>query len=277
MLSNPQIRTIILITILMILFLAIGYLLGGKIGLVIALALGFLVNFISYYYAKEIVLNSYPVEPIEDKEIIEMVKQLTLKAKMPLPELYYALVDYPNAFATGRNPENSAVVITKPLVDILNKKELKAVIAHELGHIYNRDVLIQTIVAAIGTALTFFIEMAFWFRNDEEEVSWWQILLIYLAAMIIIPLIQFAISRQREYLADEFSAKLTCNPDALASALKKIEDWYLSIQEEKDTSLLIKPSHQHLMIFSPSELFSTHPPTEKRIERLMKLKKELRC
>jgi heat shock protein HtpX len=258
---NPQIKTIILFTLVGLIFLGVGFVVGGKIGLILALVISLIINLISYYNAKDIVLSSYPIEKIEDEEILEIFRKLTKKAGIPMPETYYALVDYPNAFATGRSPEDSAVVITKPLVELLNKEELEGVIGHELGHIYNRDVLIQTVVATLGSALTFFVEFAFLFHNDEEETSWWQILLVYLAALILVPLIQLAISREREYLADEFSARLTKNPDALASALLKIENYY----KEENPNVFIKPSHQHLMIFSPSELFSTHPPTEKRI------------
>ena len=270
---NPTLRTIILVFFITLIFLFIGYLVGNVYGLLFALILALIVNFISYFYSKEMVLSFYPTEPIEDEEIVSMVKELIQKAKMPMPELYYANVNYPNAFATGRNPENSAVVITRPLVDILDKEELKAVIGHELGHIYNRDVLIQTLVASLGTALTFFINFIYLFKTNEEEVSWLDILAIYLTALIVFPLIQLAISREREYAADEFSARITCNPDALASALQKIEEYYYTSEVQP----VINPSHQHLMIFSPSELFSSHPPTEKRIERLMELKKELNC
>jgi len=268
---NPQIRTIILFSLLGLLFLGIGYLIGGKIGLIFGLLIALILNLVSYYNSKDIVLASYPLERVKDSEIIEIFQRLTKKVRMPMPEIYYALVNYPNAFATGRNPENSAVVITKPLVDLLNKKELEAVIAHELGHIYNRDVLIQTIVATIGSALTFFIEFALWFSNDED-INWWQIFLIYLAVIILVPIIQLAISREREYLADEFSAKVTKDPDSLISALIKIEDFY---KNDYNYSFVIKPSHQHLMIFPPSELFSTHPPLEKRIRRLKEIKKTL--
>ncbi|HIQ51126.1 MAG TPA: protease HtpX [Nautiliaceae bacterium] len=267
---NPQTKTLLIFSFLGLLFLGIGYIIAGFYGLIIGLIIALILNLISYYNSKDIVLSSYPLEKIKDKEIIEIFERITKKAKMPMPEIYYALVNYPNAFATGRDPNNSAVVLTKPLVNLLDKKELEAVIAHELGHIYNRDVLIQTVAAVLGSALTFFVEFALWFGNDEDT-SWWQILLIYLAVIILVPIIQLAISREREYLADEFSAKITKDPDSLISALIKIEEFY----KQESKHLFIKPSHQHLMIFSPSELFSTHPPIEKRIKRLKELKKKI--
>ncbi len=267
---NPKIKSVLLISFISITLLAIGYWIGSITGLITALFIAFLLNFVSYFYADKIVLAMYPVEECEDPEILRMVKKLSMKAKMPMPKVYIANVNYPNAFATGRNPENGVVVITRPLIELLNDKELEAVIAHELGHIKHRDILVSTIASAIATAITFFLEMALWFLHDEEGPGIWEILGVYLISLIILPIIQLAISRQREYMADEFSAKITHNPHALINALKKIENFF------NNNYVYISPSTSALMIFNPKELLSTHPSLESRIKHLLKIEKQLK-
>ena len=270
-------KTAALLGLLTALFLFIGNLLGGTLGLIIAVVLALALNFGSYWFSDRLVLRMYRAQQIteaDSNELFEMVEVLSQRAEIPMPKVYIIPENTPNAFATGRNPANAAVAVTVGLLELLNREELFGVLAHEIGHIKNRDTLVMTIAGAIGGAVSIIAEMAFWGSlfgsSDDDEgahpaVGFLGILLAPFAAMLI----QMSISRSREYIADETGAKLSANPLALASALRKIEGWSKKLPIHSGT-----PATAHLFIINPfaggglRKLFSTHPATDERIRRL---------
>ncbi|MFN7181233.1 MAG: zinc metalloprotease HtpX, partial [Planctomycetota bacterium] len=226
------VKTYILLGILTGLFIGIGNLLGGAQGAITGLVIAAIMNFISYYFSDKIVLSMYRAQYVNESEAPELysiVKELTQKAQIPLPKIYIIPLEAPNAFATGRNPAHSAVAVTQGLLRILDTRELRGVLAHEISHIKNRDILVGTIAATLAGAIMFIVRMFFWFgagsrderRNGNPVIG----LLFLIFAPLAATLIQLAISRSREYLADYSGGKLSGDPLALANALRKLETW----------------------------------------------------
>jgi len=276
-------KTTLLLGLLSGLLLAGGELIAGRSGLYWALMLAIGMNFASYFFSDKIALMTYsaqPVTPAENPEVYRrvfpLVQSLTQRMGLPMPKLWLIPDESPNAFATGRNPEHASVAFTAGVLKLMNDQELEGVVAHELGHVKNRDILTSSIAATIAAAITFLARMAFWFggrRDDDEEGSPIAALAMMILAPIAAMLIQMAISRTREYAADETSAQVTHNPNELISALGKLETWSQRIPLADAT-----PSTAHLFIVKPfmgrglMNLFSTHPSTEDRIRRLEQMK-----
>lgn len=284
-----NLKTVLLLGALTGLFLVIGKLLGGQTGMVIAFFFALAMNFFAYWFSDKMVLSMYGAKEVSYEEapwLHQMVENLARKAGIPKPKVYIVNMHVPNAFATGRDPNHAAVAVTTGILDILNEDELKGVLAHELGHIKNRDILISTIAATIGGAISMIAEMAFWSNlfggHDEEEGggiggiigSFLLFILAPIAAMII----QMAISRSREFAADKAGAEISGCPLCLAKALEKLEmaAKQLTPIAEKE----VNPGTAHMMIVNPfkgdffAKLFSTHPPTQERIQRLLELSKK---
>ncbi|MCU4138426.1 MAG: Zn-dependent protease with chaperone function [Thermodesulfobacteria bacterium] len=280
-------KTFVFLAILSALFIVTGNLIGGKIGATIALFIALTMNLIAYFYSDKLVLASsgaIPVERNQDPELHAIVEEVARRAGIPKPKVYMIPVETPNAFATGRNPKNGVVAVTAGLRKLLTSEELKGVIAHEIAHIKNRDILISTIAAVLVGAITYLAHMAQWalifggFHRDEEDSGNPLSFVATLIAIIIVPiaatLIQLAISRSREFLADETGAKIIKNPRALAKALEKLENW------NRAYPIDVNPAHAQMYIVNPLsskslfKLFLTHPPIEERIAKLMKMAKE---
>jgi len=272
-------KTALLLGVMGGLLLVGGEMLGGRNGLYIALAIAVATNFFAYFFSDKMALSMYSAEPVTPTEhadayarVFPLVQSLTQRMSLPMPKLWLIPDESPNAFATGRNPEHASVAFTAGVLRLMNDQELEGVVAHELGHVKNRDILTSSVAATIATAITFLARMAFWFggrRSDDEEGGGWSGLVMLILAPIAAALIQMAISRTREYSADETSAKVTHNPDELISALTKLETWSKQIPMSEGN-----PSTAHLFIIKPfsagglTRLFSTHPSTEDRIARL---------
>jgi heat shock protein HtpX len=273
------VKTVLLLGILSGLLLAGGEIFGGRHGLVIALMIAVGLNFFSYFFSDKMALAMYSAQPVTAQEnpdvyarVFPLVQSLTQRMGLPMPKLWLIQDPSPNAFATGRNPEHASVAFTAGVLQLMNNQELEGVVAHELGHVKNRDILTSSVAATIAAAITFLARMAFWFggsRDDEERSSPWAGLVMLILAPIAAMLIQMAISRTREYAADETSAHVTHNPDELISALGKLENWSKRIPMQD-----VNPATAHLFIIKPfsgqsmMRLFSTHPSTEDRIARL---------
>ncbi|MCE5312500.1 MAG: zinc metalloprotease HtpX [Nitrospiraceae bacterium] len=272
-------KTFILLFGLTLFFIFIGNAIGGKQGATIALVIALAMNFFSYWFSDKIVLKMYGAKQVTEAEAPEfysLVRRLASKASMPMPKVYIIEEDQPNAFATGRNPEHAAVAATTGIMRILSREELEGVMAHELSHVRHRDILISTIAATIAGAISYLAQMAQWAaifggsRSSDEEGGSSPIGGI--AMMIIAPiaamLIQMAISRSREYAADEGGARLAGNPNFLAGALRKLD------MASKQIPMDASPATAHMFIVNPltggglMKLFSTHPPIEERIARL---------
>jgi heat shock protein HtpX len=272
-------KTALLLTALTLFLLFIGEYLGGRNGMAIALGIAVVTNFISYFYSDKIALAMYraqAVTPEQAPRVYRIVEQLTQRAGIPMPKLYVIPTDSPNAFATGRNPKHASVACTQGVLDLLNDDELEGVIAHELSHVRNRDILISSIAATIAGAITFMARMFAWGamfggfggRDNDREGGGLGAIAMLILAPIAAMLIQLAISRSREYQADESGAHLAGNPYGLASALRKLDAY------SRRVPMAASPSTAHLFIIQPllgmnlGNLFSTHPPIAKRIERL---------
>lgn len=274
-----NIKTFLLLAGLTALLIVIGGLLGGKAGLMIALIFAGVMNLGAYWFSDKIVLKMYkahPIGPNDQMGFYNIVYQLAKKANLPMPAVYIIEEETPNAFATGRNPDNAAVAATSGLINTLSKNELEGVIAHEISHIMNRDTLIMAVSATIAGAVSAIANMFMWLsifggNDDEEGTNPVVALLLMILAPIAASLIQMAISRSREYEADRQGAKLCGNPKALASALKKLEN--LNRQRQFNQAEH-NPASAHLFIVNPlngqkvKELFSTHPLIEERIKCL---------
>lgn len=270
-----MINTVILLGTLTGILLVVGLLLGGILGMTVALILAFAINFFSYWYSDRIVLRIYKAKPLDDPGINNIVKRLALNARIPKPRVYIIPEDAPNAFATGRDPKHSAVAVTKGLLD-LEKEEIEGVLAHEVAHIRNRDTLIQTLAATIAGAVAYIAQISYWSvflgggrRGGESLLG---LILIIIFAPLAALFVKMAISRQREYRADWAGAAITRNPRGLASALRKISS-YVSRRPMKGPS-----ATSHLFIVNPfrgdwfTNLFATHPPIEKRVEKLEEMR-----
>ncbi|MGE5487615.1 MAG: zinc metalloprotease HtpX [bacterium] len=273
-----SVKTVLLLGLLSGILLVIGEAAGGVNGLWVALGIAALMNFASYFYSDKIALRMYNAQPLTEtqnpeiyRRIAPMVRNLAARMQLPVPKLYVIPDQSPNAFATGRNPQHASVAVTAGILQLMNDDELEGVLAHELGHVANRDILVSSVAATVAAAITFLARMAFWFgpRGDDEEGG---SPIAALAMMILAPIaaliIQMAISRTREYGADATSAKVTGKPLELASGLRKLETW------SKRVPMDASPATAHMFIVKPFsagallKLFSTHPPTENRIARL---------
>lgn len=270
-----RVKTIVLLTALAALLVVIGGVIGGKNGATIALVIALVMNFGSYWFSDKIVLSMYHAQEVTESEapdLYNIVQQLADRAGLPMPRVYIIPDDSPNAFATGRNPSHAAVAVTEGILRLLSWEELAGVIGHELGHIKNRDILIQSIAATIGAAITYLAHFGFLFggRSDDEEGggSIFGILLMMILAPLAAAVIQMAISRSREYIADDTGAQICGNPLWLARALDKLRRGAEAIPMHADQATA------HMFIVSPlfggglQNLFSTHPPIEERIARL---------
>lgn len=281
--SGNQFKTFALMAAIIALFMLIGGVIGGKGGMLMALIFGGAMNFFAYWYSADMVLRMYnaqEVGPHNAPDLYQMVAELAGRAQLPMPKVYVINQDQPNAFATGRNPENAAVAFTTGIMRVLNYSELRGVAAHELSHVNHRDILISTVSATVAGAISAIANMAMWFgiRDEEGHRNWLAGLLIGIFAPLAAAVIQMAISRSREYLADEGAANLTNEPLALASALQKIEGiargTYMPPAEEH-------PATAQMMIINPlsgegrDNLFSTHPSTANRIMRLEDMAKRM--
>ncbi|MGD0797242.1 MAG: zinc metalloprotease HtpX [Acidobacteriaceae bacterium] len=270
--------TLLLVSLTLILVLA-GDWIGGQNGMVFAFLLSAAMNFVAYFYSDKIALGIYRAQPVTREQLpraYQAVERLTAKDGIPMPKIYVIPTDSPNAFATGRNPQHASVAVTHGILALLNDEELEGVLAHELGHVKNRDILTSSIAATLAGAITLIARMGYWASlfggvggRDSRRNGGLSALLMLIVAPIAATLIQLAISRSREYEADATGAHTTGNPYALASALQKLEDY------SKRLPLQATPSTAHLFIIAPligggiGSLFSTHPPTRERIRRLI--------
>lgn len=280
-------RTVVLLAVLTFLFMMVGQALAGQQGAIMALIVAGGMNFFSYWFSDKIVLRMYgaqEVSPNDDPELYGLVQELAARGGLPMPKVYVIPEETPNAFATGRNPQHAAVAVTQGIRRILNKRELAGVLGHELTHVLNRDILIGTIAATFGAAIGYMAQFAMFFggrsRDDEEGGSnFIGVIFAMLVAMIAAPLIQMAVSRAREYLADAGGARISGDPLALASALRKLHMGAQNIPLQ--ASGATTNATAHMFIVSPlsgggmSSWFSTHPPMEERIARLEAMSKDL--
>jgi heat shock protein HtpX len=276
-----QLKTTLLLAIMTVFIMIVGNLLGGRQGMMIALVLAAGMNFFSYWYSDKIVLKMYQASEVSQQqapELYEMVQTLARQANLPMPKVYIIPKDAPNAFATGRNPENAVVAVTQGLLSLMNRHEVMGVLAHELAHVKNRDILIGTIAATMAGAIMMLASMARFsamfggMHRDDEEGGGFGIIGVIVMS-IIAPLaatiIQMAVSRSREYLADATGAQIAGSPEGLATALEKLGNY------SRQIPMNANPSTAHMFIVNPlsgeklQSLFSTHPPMEERIRRLL--------
>jgi heat shock protein HtpX len=281
MIGINRVKTWVLIAALAGLFVAVGAWIGGGQGATIALGLALVFNFAMYWASDRIAIaatRSKPVTEAQAPELYAIVRELAAEARAPLPRIYVSDMAQPNAFATGRNPQHAAVSVTSGILQILDHRELRAVLAHELSHVMNRDILVSTIASAIASAFTYLAYMAFFFGGDDDDspLGGLGFILVWLVAPLAAGLIQMAVSRSREYQADESGAILSHDPEALASALMKLE------ASSRRVPAPVNPAQAHLFIVNPlraggvASLFSTHPPTEDRVRRLQELARTVR-
>jgi heat shock protein HtpX len=265
---------------LMLLLIAVGWHFGGENGMILAFVISVAMNFTAYFYSDKIALKMYNAQPVTREQLpraYQVVERLTAKQGLPMPKIYVLPTESPNAFATGRNPEHASVAVTHGILGLLDDEELEGVLAHELGHVKNRDILTSSIAATLAGAITLLAHMGRWAmffggyggRDGRDRNGGLGALLMLILAPIAATLIQLAVSRSREYEADATGAHVTGNPYALARALQKLENY------SKRVPLQATPSTAHLFIIAPligggiGSLFSTHPPTKERIRRLI--------
>jgi heat shock protein HtpX len=270
-------KTALLLVIMAAILIWIGSLIGGPNGAFIAFIIAMVINGVSYWYSDKIVLKMYKAQEVSREafpRLHEIVEELSANAKIPSPRIFMTGADVPNAFATGRDPQNAALCLTRGLVNTLDKDELEGVISHELAHIRNRDTLIMTVTAALASAIMIIAYMARWaailggFSRDRRGGNLIGLLAVSIVAPLAALLVQLAISRSREYEADATGAGFTGNPEGLARALEDIS------QASEKRPLNVAPQTAHLFIVRPSKadfvanLFSTHPPVQERVKRL---------
>lgn len=277
------VKTAFLLTLLTVLLVLIGEHFGGRDGLILGFLIAAGMNFFTYFYSDKLALKMYKAQPVTREELpraYEVVERMTQRMGIPMPKMYVIPTESPNAFATGRNPKHASVAMTHGILSLLNDEELEGVLAHELGHVQNRDILTSSIAATLAGAITMIARMGYWaslFGGGGQGGGGRQRgggglggLFMLIVAPFAAMLIQLAVSRSREYEADATGAKTTGNPYALASALEKIDAY------SKRLPMVASPSNAHLFIAQPlvgggmfTNLFSTHPPMQKRIERLI--------
>ncbi|HEU5197818.1 MAG TPA: zinc metalloprotease HtpX [Methylomirabilota bacterium] len=273
-------KTAMLLAVLTAMLVLIGGAIGGRHGMLIALIFAFVMNFVSYWWSDKIVLRMYGAQEVSEAqapELSSMVRRLATKAGVPMPKLYVIPSEQPNAFATGRNPAHAAVAVTEGIMRILDMEELEGVLAHEMSHVINRDVLISTIAATLAGAITYLAHMAQWAafmgggrHDDDDAPSPVAMILMAVIAPIAAMLVQLAVSRSREFHADATGARLAGRAYPLAKALEKLDMAAHAIPMNAN------PATAHLFIMNPfagagaslMKLFSTHPPTEERVARL---------
>ena len=276
-------KTALLLTALTLFLMFLGEHYGGRNGVVLAFVVAAGINFFSYFYSDKLALAMYRAQPATREElprVYQVVERMTQRIGIPMPKIYVIPADSPNAFATGRNPKHASVAVTQGILNLLNDDELEGVLAHELGHVRNRDILTSSIAATLAGAITMLARLGSWAalfggyggdgRDRDRGGGGFGALLMLILAPIAATLIQLAISRSREYEADATGAKITGNPYALASALEKLDAY------SKRLPMQASPSNAHLFIVQPllsgrdfASLFATHPPIPKRIERLI--------
>src|SRR6202050_1963743 len=268
-------KTALLLTSLTLLLMFIGQHFGGESGMLLALAFAIVLNFGAYFFSDKIALSMYRAQPVTREQLpraYEIVERLTQKIGIPMPKIYVIPTESPNAFATGRNPSHASVAVTHGILGLLTDEELEGVLAHELGHVNNRDILISSVAATIAGAITMLASMGrfamIFGGGRDRRGGGLSALFMLIVAPIAASLIQLAVSRSREYQADATGAHFTGNPYALASALQKLDAY------SRRVPMQATPSTAHLFIIQPllgmnfGNLFSTHPPIAKRIERL---------
>ena len=275
MIGINRVKTWVLIAALAGLFVAVGAWIGGGRGATIALGLGLVFNFAMYWWSDRIAIaatRSKPVAEADAPELHAIVRELAAEAGAPMPRIYVSEMAQPNAFATGRNPDHAAVSVTRGILQILDRRELRGVLAHELSHVLNRDILVSSIASAIGTAFTYLAYMVLFFGGDDDSpLGIFGFLLVWILAPLAAGLIQMAVSRSREYQADESGAVLSQDPEALAGALMKLD------AASRQVPAQLNPAQAHLFIVNPlrglgvSSLFSTHPRTADRVRRLREI------
>ncbi len=273
-----RLKTTAFLTGLTVLFVFVGRMLGGNQGMVIAFIFAFVMNIGSYWFSDKIVLSMYRAKEVSEEnypELFALVRTLAKRAELPMPKVYIIPQDTPNAFATGRNPRHAAVAVTSGILQLLSREELMGVLGHELTHVKNRDILIGSVAATIAGAISMIASMARWgaifggFGDDDEGGNIIFVMIFSMIASLAAMLIQMAISRSREFLADEGGARISGNPRYLASALAKLDAYSKRLPMAK-----ANPATAHMFIVNPltgkqlTRLFSTHPPTEERIRRL---------
>jgi heat shock protein HtpX len=273
-------KSTLMLVLLMLFLVLIGERIGGRNGMLIAFAISVAMNFTAYFFSDKIALKMYRAQPVTREQMpraYEAVERLTAKQGLPMPKIYVLPTESPNAFATGRNPQHASVALTHGILGLLTDEELEGVLAHELGHVQNRDILTSSIAATLAGAITLIARMGYWAslfggyggRGGRNRGGGLGGLLMLIVAPIAASLIQLAISRSREYGADATGAHTTGNPYALARALQKLEDY------SKRVPLEASASTAHLFIIAPlvgggfGSLFSTHPPIKERIRRLI--------
>ncbi|HEX6229866.1 MAG TPA: zinc metalloprotease HtpX [Solirubrobacterales bacterium] len=276
---GATLRTTILLATLSGLFVVIGFLIGGSSTALLFLGMAALMNMGAYFFSDKLALKMSGAKPIDESEaprLYQVMRELTTRAGLPMPRLYMIPQDQPNAFATGRDPKHSAVAVTQGITKLLSEDELRGVLAHELAHVKHRDILIQSVAATIGAAITYLGYMLLWFGGDDESpLGLIASLALVLLAPIAATIIQLSISRQREYAADAGGAAICGNPESLASALLRLEQGAAAIPMQ------VNQAAEPLYIVKPfsgggfSKLFSTHPPIEERVRRLRQMRPSL--
>lgn len=282
-----RVKSVMLLTLLSLILMAIGGVVGGQNGAMAMFLISLAINFYTYWNSDKMALRAYNAQPLSESqvpELYELVRELCRKAELPMPRLYVIPTDVPNAFATGRNPEHAAVAVTEGILSMLNRDEIAGVISHELSHVKHRDTLIMTLSASIATAISYIANIAQWaaiFGTARDEDGNRSNPIALIVTIVVAPLaaslIQFALSRSREYMADASGARISGKPLALASALLKLDD-YAHHRVIPDA----KPATSGLFIINPlagvggmDNLFSTHPSTEERVKKLREIAAEM--
>jgi heat shock protein HtpX len=276
---TATLRTTLLLATLSGLLVAIGFLIGGAGTALVFLFIAVLLNLGSWFFSDKLALKMSGAKPISESEaprLYQVVRELCTRADLPMPRLYMIPQDQPNAFATGRNPKHSAVAVTRGITQLLSEDELRGVIAHELAHIKHRDILITSVAAAIGGAITYLAYMLLWFGGeDESPLGLIGSLALVLLAPLAATIIQLAVSRQREFGADAGGAAISGNPESLASALLRLEEGSkaipMQVNQAAEPLYIVKPFRGRGL----ASLFSTHPPIEERVRRLRQMRPSL--